>query len=228
MLKSASEIARSIVEGNPTEERLEAAEAAIEDYFTNTWVVVENTGDQPFEGLRASFDGVEYRIPPGGKRQVPLAAAVHFLGNWAASGAQRRAEYQRLCARYGYFETLSSHDIEVFIRRSQALSQAVGAKVLPANIRNQLKRMTERLPQSGELPQLRVIDPETGEEFPVRWPLYDPEWEPEVSDIPQELRPVYDALLQKLEEQQVAAKRRFVEEFEATVGTIDDLDDDEQ
>ncbi|MEM4217480.1 MAG: hypothetical protein QXZ09_05615 [Candidatus Methanomethylicaceae archaeon] len=193
--------------------------------MTNTFVILENCGEEPFHGLPATFNGVEYKLAPGQKRQVPLAAVIHFLGNWALTGRTREFEHQRLKARYGHFDTLSSYDIETFIHRSQALSQAAGSKNLPKAVKSQLQRMAERLPQSAELPQLRVIDPDTDEEFPVKWPLYDPHWAPEEDNIPAELRPVYDALLQRIEAERKDAARHFVERFEESVGTIDDLDE---
>lgn len=227
-LKSTFEIFREYIEDQPQDkERHEAAAAAVDEYLQQTYVILENIGENPFKGMIATFDGHEYVIEPGKRRQVPLAAVVHFLGNWASTGYRRRIEYEVLKARYGYFETLASEDIELFIRRSQALSQAMASKNLPKRIRTQLEDMAERLPVASELPKLRVLDVDTEQELPCKWPLYDPEWQPVEDAIPNELKPVYDALAQKLFEERKEMERRFVTEFEAQVGGIDTIEDEE-
>jgi hypothetical protein len=228
-LKSTYEIYREVVADAPHDrQRHEEAEFTVDTYLQETEVLLENRGEEPFEGYRATYAGREYRVEPGRRRLVPLAAAIHFLGNWASVGERRRMEHEALKIRYGYFESISPHDIEMFINKSQALSQALSLKSLPKAVRSSLQKAAERLPQPAELPKLAVLDPDTEQELQCKWPLYDPEWEPEPDAIPADLKPIYDALVEKLRQERAEAEKEFVRRFEEEVGSVDDLELEEE
>ncbi len=173
-LRSTASIIRGLRDQLPDTRVGEADRLALEE-LRRVEVLVENVGDTPFEGEAARFDGREYPLRPGQKRLIPLDAVYHFLGDWSSAGTRRRVEHERLYLRYAGFRAVHRHDLERYNQALQAFTLTQSAGLSKAD-KERAKQLLPDLPVPLPVPKLKVMDPETEEELPVRWPLYDPEW----------------------------------------------------
>ncbi len=214
-LRSTFQVFEEAAGQDRSKESIQLGDWAVAEYLQTTDVIVENVGTQPFEGPPAKALGKQYRIAPGEKQRVPLAAVFVWLGNWALRGPIRLLVHENLKGRYGYFDELYQEDIVRYSERVRLLETVMSSKAVPKENKDVVKGLSKSLPFPREIPKLRVLDPDSLEEFPVKWPLYDPDWEPDFAETDGDLRTVVDQLKDEVQRLRREAAAEYVAAYEA-------------